>query len=73
MQEFGVLVLERLLIQELPPAEHVLNDGKPEYLIINGNHHVLTAHELYPDREILWLCNVADVHRDHLIALMQKI
>jgi hypothetical protein len=69
MEEFGVLVMECLLLQELAPAEHVLNDGKPEDLIIDEYHHVLTAHKLFPDREIVWLCNVADVHSDHLIAI----
>jgi len=43
MNEMGVLTMERLLVQQLPPSQLVLNDGLPEYCVIDGNHHVQTA------------------------------
>jgi hypothetical protein len=37
MKEMGVLMMD----QQLPQC--ILNDGAPEYAIINGNHHITTA------------------------------
>jgi hypothetical protein len=43
MKEMGVLMMERLLVQQLPESECLLKDGVPKYAVINGNHHVMTA------------------------------
>jgi uncharacterized ParB-like nuclease family protein len=61
MTEHGVLTLERLLVQELPPNERVLNDGQPEYVVIDGNHRLTTCREMFPDREFEWSCDVVRV------------
>jgi hypothetical protein len=37
MNEMGVLTMEHLLVQELPPSQCILKDGMPEYCIIDGN------------------------------------
>ncbi|ELR16386.1 uncharacterized protein ACA1_047660 [Acanthamoeba castellanii str. Neff] len=56
----GVLMMERLLVQELPPSERVLNDGMPEYCIIDGNNHVQTARQLFPGKSLKWCCDIVD-------------
>ncbi len=43
MKQMGVLTMERILIQQLPALECILNNNAPEYMVINGNHCVMTA------------------------------
>jgi hypothetical protein len=61
MQERGILLMEKLLVQELPENERVLNDSLPEYWIIDGNHHVTTACEVFGKDDIDWVCDVVKV------------
>ena len=61
MWERGILPMEKLLIQELPKNERVLNDGLPEYWIVDGNHRVTTVHEVFGKDDIDWVCDVVKV------------
>lgn len=61
MEDHDILTMERLLVQELRPEECQLNDGEPEYRIIDGNHRVVCARETFPNREITWLADVVSV------------
>ena len=61
MQEQGILPMEKLLIQELPKNERVLNNGLPEYQIVDSNHHITTAHEVFSKDDIDWVCDVVKV------------
>jgi len=61
MQEQGILPMEKLLIQELPKDEQVLKDSLPKYQIIDGNHHITTACEVFSKDDIDWVCNVVKV------------
>jgi len=60
MNEMGVLMMERLLVQELPALECMLSDGMPEYSI-NSNHWVQTARHLFPGKAFKWCCDIVDV------------
>jgi hypothetical protein len=62
MKELGVIVMERILVQQLPQAACVLNDGQPKYLIIDGNHCIETARSLFLETNFAWLCDLVDVH-----------
>ncbi len=53
--------MEKLLVQVLPEDERVLNDGKPEYRIIDGNHRVVTAREVMGKPDLDWVCDVVKV------------
>ncbi len=53
--------MEKLLVQQLPEDECVLKDGKPKYQIVDGNHHVTTAHEVFSKDDIDWVCDVVKV------------
>ena len=68
MNEMGVLTMERLLVQQLPPSQLVLNDGLPEYCVIDGNHRVQTARRLFPNKDFNWCCDIVDVR---FVPLMQ--
>jgi hypothetical protein len=61
MNEMGVLMMEHLLVQELPPSQCILKDGMPEYCIIDGNHCVQTAWRLFPGKPFKWCCDIVDV------------
>jgi hypothetical protein len=61
MKEMGILTMEHLLIQQLPESKCILKDGAPEYMVIDGNHHIMTAQQLFPDKSFKWCCNVVDV------------
>ncbi|ELR21855.1 uncharacterized protein ACA1_386940 [Acanthamoeba castellanii str. Neff] len=56
----GVLTMERLLVQELPPSQCILKDGMPEYCIINSNHHIQTAQQLFPGKSFKWCCDIVN-------------
>ncbi len=51
--------MEKLLIQKLPKDEEVLNNGLPEYQIIDGI--VTTVHEVFGKDDIDWVCDVVKV------------
>ncbi len=53
--------MEKLLVQQLPKDECVLKDGKPKYWIVDGNHHVTTACEVFGKDDIDWVCDVVKV------------
>ncbi len=61
MKQMGVLTMECILIQQLPPLECILNDGVPKYTVINGNHRVMTARKLFPNKTFVWCCNIVNV------------
>jgi hypothetical protein len=61
MKEMGVLTMECLLVQQLPESECLLKDGAPKYAVIDSNHCVMTAQQLFPDRSFKWCCNLVDV------------
>ncbi len=61
MKEMGVLTMEWILVQQLPQSKCILNDGVPKYAIINSNHHVTTARQLFPDRSFKWCCDLVNV------------
>ena len=65
MKEMGVLMMEHILIQQLPQSECILNNGAPEYAIIDGNHHVMTAQQLFPDKSFKWCCDLVNVSIPH--------
>jgi hypothetical protein len=66
MNKMGVLTMEHLLVQELPPSQCILKDGMPEYCIINSNHHIQTAQQLFPGKSFKWCCDIVDVHYSFL-------
>ena len=68
MNEMGVLTMERLLVQQLPPSQLVLNDGLPEYCVIDSNHCVQMARRLFPNKDFNWCCDIVDVR---FVPLMQ--
>ena len=53
--------MEKLLVQELPENERVLNDGLPEYWIVDSNHWVTTVCEVFGKDDIDWVCDVVKV------------
>ena len=61
MNDMGVLMMECLLIQQLPQAKCILNDSKPKWAIIDSNHCVMTAWKLFPDKNFIWCCDVVEV------------
>ncbi len=61
MKQMGVLTMEHILIQQLPPLECILNNSAPEYTVINSNHHIMTAQKLFPNKTFMWCCNIVDV------------
>ena len=61
MNDMGILTMECLLIQQLPQAKCVLNNGKPKWAIIDGNHHIMTAQKLFPNKNFIWCCDVVEV------------
>ena len=61
MKEMGVLMMEHLLVQQLPESKCFLKDGAPKYMVINGNHCIMTAQQLFPDKSFKWCCNIVDV------------
>jgi hypothetical protein len=61
MKEMGVLMMEHLLIQQLPESECILKDGVPEYMVIDSNHCIMTAQQLFPDKSFKWCCDIVDV------------
>jgi hypothetical protein len=61
MNKMGVLMMEHLLVQELPPSQCILKDGMPEYCIIDGNHCVQTAQWLFPGKSFKWCCDIVNV------------
>ena len=61
MKEMGVLTMEHLLVQQLPESKCFLKDGAPKYMVINGNHCIMTAQQLFPDKSFKWCCNIVDV------------
>ena len=65
MREQGILPMEKLLIQELPEDEQVLNDGLPKYWIVDGNHCITTVHEVFSKDDIDWVCDVVKVLLAH--------
>ncbi len=65
MKEMGVLTMECILVQQLPQSECILNDSAPEYAIIDGNHHVMTAQQLFPDKSFKWCCDLVNVSIPH--------
>jgi hypothetical protein len=66
MMQHGVLTLERLLVQELPPEQCVLNEKLPEYVVIDGNHRLTMCYEMFPDCDFDWTCDVVLVHSFNL-------
>jgi hypothetical protein len=69
MKELGVIVMERILVQQLPRAACVLNDDQPEYLVIDGNHRIETARSLFPETNFTWLCDLVDVRVSCFLAI----
>jgi hypothetical protein len=61
MKEMGILMMECLLVQQLPESECLLKDSVPKYAVINSNHHIMTAQQLFPDRSFKWCCNLVNV------------
>ncbi len=59
-QEKGILTDQPLLLCELKASECTLNDGEPEYQVIDGNHCVSVACEMnFSDLD--WRCNIIKV------------
>ncbi len=61
MNEMGILTMECLLVQQLPESEWILNNGAAEYVVIDSNHHVMTAQQLFPNRSFKWCCDLVNV------------
>jgi hypothetical protein len=61
MKEMGVLTMEHLLVQQLPESKCILKDGVPKYMVIDGNHCVMTAQQLFPNKSFKWCCKIVDV------------
>ena len=43
----------------------MLNNGLPEYQIVDGNHHVTTVCEVFGKDDIDWVCDVVKVLLAH--------
>jgi hypothetical protein len=65
MNELGVIVMERILVQQLPQSACILNNDQPEYLVINTNHCIETARSLFLEMNFTWLCDLVDVCLRH--------
>jgi hypothetical protein len=61
MKEMGVLTMEHLLIQQLPESKCILKDGAPKYMVIDGNHHTMTAQQLFPNKSFKWCCDIVNM------------
>jgi len=73
MNNMGILTMEHLLIQQLPQAECILNDGKPKWAIIDSNHHIMTAWKLFPDKNFIWCCDIVEVWTHILCSLFVHV
>jgi hypothetical protein len=65
MKELGIIVMERILVQQLLQSACILNDDQLEYLIIDGNHCIETARSLFPEENFTWLCDLIDICLSH--------